>query len=107
MLRSFHYAAHYGLLESRTVRPVDQDVLESYADLWSTRASQVFFGAYLEKSGSATFIPKDQEDLQFLLRSFLIVKALYELRYELNNRPKWVAIPLRGILSLLDERTKK
>jgi maltose alpha-D-glucosyltransferase/alpha-amylase len=107
MLRSFHYAAHYGLLESRTVRPVDQDVLESYADLWSTRASQVFLGAYLEKSGSATFIPKDQEDLQFLLRSFLIVKALYELRYELNNRPKWVAIPLRGILSLLDERAKK
>ena len=42
MLRSFNYAAHHGLLESRTVRPVDQPTLETYADLWSTRASQVF-----------------------------------------------------------------
>jgi maltose alpha-D-glucosyltransferase/alpha-amylase len=104
MLRSFHYAAHYGLLESRTVRPVDQEVLESYADLWATRASQVFLGAYLEKSGNALFIPKEKENLQLLLRSFLIVKAMYELRYELNNRPKWIAIPLRGILSLLNEK---
>jgi maltose alpha-D-glucosyltransferase / alpha-amylase len=106
MLRSFHYAAHYGLLESRTVRPVDQEVLESYADLWSARASQVFLGAYLDKAGEASFVPKEREDLQSLVRSFLIAKALYELRYELNNRPKWVAIPLRGILSLLDDKTK-
>jgi maltose alpha-D-glucosyltransferase/alpha-amylase len=62
----------------------------------------VFLAAYLEKAGSAVFIPKDQDDLRLLLRSFLILKALYELRYELNNRPKWVAIPMRGILRLLD-----
>ena len=103
MLRSFNYAAHHGLLESRTIRPVDQTTLEAYADLWSTRASQVFLTAYLERAGNAVFIPHDQDDLRLLLRSFLIVKALYELRYELNNRPKWVAIPLRGILRLLDE----
>jgi maltose alpha-D-glucosyltransferase/alpha-amylase len=103
MLRSFNYAAHHGLLESRTIRLVDQPTLEGYADLWSTRASQVFLKNYLDKAAGAPFIPKSQEDLRFLLRSFLILKALYELRYELNNRPKWVAIPLRGILSLLDE----
>jgi maltose alpha-D-glucosyltransferase/alpha-amylase len=103
MLRSFNYAAHHGLLESRTIRPVDQTILEAYADLWSTRASQVFLKAYLEKAGSAVFVPQHQDDLRLLLKSFLILKALYELRYELNNRPKWVAIPLRGILRLLDE----
>ena len=102
MVRSFNYAAHHGLLESRTIRPVDQTILEGYADLWSTRASQVFLTSYLKKADSAVFIPKDQDDLRLLLRSFLILKALYELRYELNNRPKWVAIPLRGILRLLD-----
>src|SRR5882724_9227392 len=48
MLRSFHYAAHYGLLGSRTVRPADQAVLEAYADLWSVRAGQVFLTAYRE-----------------------------------------------------------
>ena len=102
MLRSFNYAAHHGLLESRTVRPVDQPTLETYADIWSTRASQVFIIAYLDKAANASFIPKDREDLRLLLRSFLILKALYELRYELNNRPKWVAIPLRGLLGLID-----
>jgi maltose alpha-D-glucosyltransferase/alpha-amylase len=103
MLRSFNYAAHHGLLESRTIRPVDQATLEAYADLWSTRASQVFLRAYLEKASNAVFVPKDQDDLKLLLRCFLILKALYELRYELNNRPKWVPIPLRGILKLLEE----
>jgi maltose alpha-D-glucosyltransferase/alpha-amylase len=102
MLRSFNYAAHHGLLESRTIRPVDQATLETYADLWSTRASQVFLAAYLNRAANASFVPQDREDLRLLLRSFLILKALYELRYELNNRPKWVAIPLRGILGLID-----
>jgi maltose alpha-D-glucosyltransferase/alpha-amylase len=101
MLRSFNYAAHQGLFES--IRPIDQATLEAYADLWSTRASQVFLRAYLEKASNAVFVPKDQDDLKLLLRSFLILKALYELRYELNNRPQWVAIPLRGILSLIEE----
>jgi maltose alpha-D-glucosyltransferase/alpha-amylase len=103
MLRSFHYAANYGLLESRTVRPSDQGLLEDYADLWSARAGQAFLAAYLEKAAGAVFIPKNESDLRLLLRSFLILKALYELRYELNNRPKWIAIPLRGISKLLDE----
>jgi maltose alpha-D-glucosyltransferase / alpha-amylase len=103
MLRSFHYAAHYGLLESRTIRPQDRGTLEGYADLWSARSGQVFLGAYLERAGDAAFVPRDRADLKALLRSFLALKALYELRYELNNRPKWVAIPLRGLLNVLDE----
>jgi len=107
MLRSFHYAAHHRLLESRTVRPADQIGLEAFADLWSVRAGQVFLSAYREKAADAVFIPKDDSDFRFLLRSFLILKAMYELRYELNNRPKWVAIPLRGISKLLDEVASK
>jgi maltose alpha-D-glucosyltransferase / alpha-amylase len=106
MLRSFHYAAHYGLLESRTIRPQDREVLEGYADLWSTRAGQVFLGAYLTRAADAVFVPKDRAALKALLRTYLILKALYELRYELNNRPKWVAIPLRGILKVLEESGK-
>jgi maltose alpha-D-glucosyltransferase/alpha-amylase len=105
MLRSFHYAAHYGLLESRTVRPQDREMLDGYADLWAMRANQVFLGAYLERAGEATFVPKEQGALRLLLRSYLVLKASYELRYELNNRPKWVSIPLRGILKVLEENT--
>jgi maltose alpha-D-glucosyltransferase/alpha-amylase len=82
-------------------------VLEAYADLWSVRAGQVFLGAYKEKAADAAFLPKKESDYRLLLGSFLILKALYELRYELNNRPKWVAIPLRGISKLLDEVSPK
>ncbi|MBV8225523.1 MAG: hypothetical protein JO232_10080 [Verrucomicrobia bacterium] len=103
MLRSFNYAAHHGLLESRTIRPIDQLTLETYADLWSTRASQIFLTAYLDQVAGSGLVPKKQEDLQALLRSFLIHKALYELRYELNNRPNWIAIPLRGLSSLIHD----
>ena len=47
------------------------------------------------------FLPADQAQLRTLLRAYLLEKALYELRYELNNRPDWVKIPLEGILQLV------
>ncbi|MBV8585339.1 MAG: putative maltokinase, partial [Verrucomicrobia bacterium] len=103
MLRSFHYAAHYGLVESRSIAVDDRPGLPSFADIWATRAGQVFLGAYLERAGTAQFVPIDRADLRLLLRSFMIVKAMYELRYELNNRPKWVPIPLRGLLQMAAE----
>jgi maltose alpha-D-glucosyltransferase / alpha-amylase len=102
MLRSFHYAAHYSLFESRTVRPEDRPTLGAFADLWATRAGQVFLGAYLEAAANAVFVPFDRGDLRALLRSYSMLKAMYELRYELNNRPKWTAIPLRGLLQVME-----
>jgi maltose alpha-D-glucosyltransferase/alpha-amylase len=47
------------------------------------------------------FLPDDAEERRMLLDVFLLQKALYEVVYELNNRPDWVRIPLRGILSLV------
>ena len=73
---------------------------QKMSDLWATRAAQVFMTAYLETAGEASFVPADRTDLRLLLRSYAILKAMYELRYELNNRPKWTAIPLRGLLQL-------
>ena len=104
MFRSFHYVAHYGLLESRTVRPQDRETLGAFADLWSARASQAFLNAYLSAAAKASFVPADRADLRALLGSYAIYKALYELRYELNNRPKWAAIPLRGLLQLMGQK---
>jgi maltose alpha-D-glucosyltransferase / alpha-amylase len=40
------------------------------------------------------------EETQKLLDAYLLEKALYELLYELNNRPAWLHIPIAGILSL-------
>jgi maltose alpha-D-glucosyltransferase/alpha-amylase len=56
--------------------------------------------AYFRTAEGAPFLPADEETRQRLLEIFVLSKALYELRYEIDNRPSWVVIPLRGILSL-------
>ena len=37
-----------------------------------------------------------------MLSAYLLNKAAYEIGYELNNRPAWLAIPLKGILQLME-----
>jgi maltose alpha-D-glucosyltransferase/alpha-amylase len=49
----------------------------------------------------ATFVPQNAEDFQILLEAYLLDKAVYEIGYELNNRPDWVVIPIRGIKHIL------
>ena len=56
--------------------------------------------AYRNRTQGSQFLPADEESFRKLLAIFLMDKALYELSYELNNRPAWVRIPLMGILSL-------
>ena len=63
--------------------------------------SAAFLKAYLEVSGNSIFIPQDREELALLLDLYLLDKAVYELGYELNNRPAWVRIPMDGIAQLL------
>ena len=59
-----------------------------------------FLRAYRNTAQSAAFLPSSDDGFRKLLAIFLLDKALYELSYELNNRPTWVRIPLMGILSL-------
>ena len=49
----------------------------------------------------ASFLPARPEERSALLRAFLLEKALYEIRYEMNHRPEWLRIPLKGALELL------
>jgi maltose alpha-D-glucosyltransferase/alpha-amylase len=53
--------------------------------------------------GRAAFVPLEKRDRRMMLKAFLLEKAIYELGYELNNRPEWVVIPLKGIRNLLEE----
>jgi maltose alpha-D-glucosyltransferase/alpha-amylase len=97
MVRSFHYAAFYGLIQNPAVRPEDIPYLETWAEQWFHYVSGFFMQAYLEKTKGSAFIPDSKEDFDILIQTFLLEKAIYELGYELNNRPDWVRIPLRGI----------
>ncbi|MEZ5318287.1 MAG: maltose alpha-D-glucosyltransferase [Vicinamibacterales bacterium] len=104
MLRSFHYAAHHGLADlvvRGVARREDADRLAGWADDWSIAAGRVFLAAYLAKVDAAGFMPRDADELRILLEGFLLEKAVYELGYELNNRPDWVSLPLRGLTRLL------
>ncbi len=103
MLRSFHYAAYAPLLQEGNAKRSSYEELGSWAQYWQRWVSAAFLKSYLEVSGNAIFIPKGREELALLLDLYLLDKAVYELGYELNNRPSWVRIPLDGISQLLQD----
>jgi maltose alpha-D-glucosyltransferase/alpha-amylase len=72
-----------------------------FVENWYHYMSGFFMKAYLDTVAASPFIPKNKEDLETLMTTFLLEKAIYELNYELNNRPGWVMIPLRGIKALM------
>jgi trehalose synthase-fused probable maltokinase len=89
MLRSFAYAASAASL----LRGVDP-----LAD-WEEHAREEFLEGYLSTVDPG-LIPAGSA-MDKLLAVFELEKAVYELRYELNNRPEWVKIPVAGILRML------
>jgi maltose alpha-D-glucosyltransferase/alpha-amylase len=101
MIRSFHYAAHSALMAHGSVRPEDSIRLEAWTEAWYGAVSGVFLNSYLFETQGESFIPQGRKEFETLLRCFLLEKAVYELGYELNNRPDQVIIPLRGIERLL------
>jgi maltose alpha-D-glucosyltransferase/alpha-amylase len=104
MLRSFHYAAYtslFGHLGSAVVRPEDLAALEPWARIWNIWISATFLSSYLQNAARGGFLPANRDDFNIVLNTYLLEKALYELGYELNNRPDWVRVPITGILQLL------
>ena len=97
MIRSFHYAAY-----ATEVEIPDRLLLEKWATYWTTAVSAAYLDAYFQTAGSTPSVPQSDKERKSLLDTFLLQKALYEVTYELNNRPDWVSIPLRGVLSLFD-----
>jgi maltose alpha-D-glucosyltransferase/alpha-amylase len=100
MLRSFSYAGQ-AALQSERIAPEKLARLEEWARFWVDSVSAAFLKSYLATAGPASFVPQTRDDLELQLTTMLLEKALYELRYELNMRPDWVRIPLRGILDLV------
>ncbi|HPB67716.1 MAG TPA: maltose alpha-D-glucosyltransferase [Candidatus Omnitrophota bacterium] len=101
MLRSFHYAAYGALFLRKGVREDDPAFLEWCADFWYAHVSQIFLKSYFEALEGTQVLPRKKTERDVLLDVFLLDKAIYELAYELNNRPDWVLIPLRGIRHIL------
>lgn len=94
MMRSIHYAAFGKILLNENYREQDLETLEAWAEQWQHYVARYYMGAYLERTGEKEFT----EEHEVLIRTFLLEKAVYELGYELNGRPDWAIVPLRGIL---------
>jgi maltokinase len=92
MLRSFAYAASASELQRGLTAP----------EGWEERARESFLAGYLEAVDSV-LMPPGEPPTRTMLSIFELEKAVYELRYELNNRPDWVGIPVAGIARLLEE----
>ncbi|HLY42976.1 MAG TPA: maltose alpha-D-glucosyltransferase [Terracidiphilus sp.] len=105
MLRSFSYAAHAGLegfapVATEAGHPHRAESLTAWAVFWENSVSTSFLQAYRETiSANSALLPSPVQS-QAMLAAYMLEKALYELLYELNNRPDWLHIPLAGILAL-------
>ncbi len=104
MVRSFSYAA-YAALTAATVAgtPTTGEALTGWADVWQLWVSRAFVQEYRSAMHGSGLVPESDEGFDGWLGALTLDKALYELGYELDNRPDWVRIPLVGILKLLDE----
>jgi maltokinase len=94
MLRSFAYAAS-ALEREGAAAP----------EGWEDRARASFLDGYLS-AVEPSLLPAGQQAIDKLLQIFELEKAVYELRYEMNNRPDWIPIPVAGITRLLEEETR-
>jgi maltose alpha-D-glucosyltransferase/alpha-amylase len=111
MMLSFHYAAQVALLKQAEHGSLQESQMKSaasWARYWSAWVGARFVKAYLDSSRSAPYIPSSEAGLHILLEAALLRNAIYEVGFELNNRPDWVRIPLLAILELMStvENTK-
>jgi maltose alpha-D-glucosyltransferase/alpha-amylase len=104
MVRSISYAALTALGAATETRPEDAKRLAPWAAFWEAWVNAAFLRAYLGATRGAPFMPAPR-DLEVVLRAWVLDKALYELAYELNNRPAWVHIPLAGLRQLHSRTT--
>ncbi|MBD3347448.1 MAG: maltose alpha-D-glucosyltransferase [Chitinivibrionales bacterium] len=101
MVRSFHYAGHAAILRNTHLSEEMKDLLIQWIKSWYRCVSGIFLSSYFRTMDKSAIVPQNIEQRTLLLKAFLLEKAVYELGYELNSRPQWVTIPIKGINELL------
>jgi maltose alpha-D-glucosyltransferase/alpha-amylase len=106
MIRSFHYAVCAKLYFSSETKNIDPQRLQKSADRWYKLITDAYVDAYMQTMGDISVTFGNRTEMNFLLQLHLLEKAVYELGYELNGRPDWIKIPLKGIQQVLFEIEK-
>jgi maltose alpha-D-glucosyltransferase / alpha-amylase len=102
MLCSFDYVARAAVERVATVTSGPRDVLSRYALAWRDAATAAFMTAYRESARGMPSYPQEPSEAKCILDLFMLEKSCYELRYEVANRPGWIAIPIRVLNGLHD-----
>ncbi|GAA4457642.1 maltose alpha-D-glucosyltransferase [Rurimicrobium arvi] len=100
MIRSFNYAAYNSILLENNQEEAEPELLHQMQQ-WQQYMSEVFLDAYIETVQGTPLVPEDRNDLMQLLQIFILEKAVYELAYELNNRPDWALVPIKAIHAII------
>jgi maltose alpha-D-glucosyltransferase/alpha-amylase len=103
MIRSLEEVAHFALNDER-VRGEDRTALEPWASFWSRWVAAAFLRAYREVATAGGFLPDSHDELAVLLDFYLIKRAVNDLRHGLEQHSAAVAVPLQGLLQLLEAR---
>jgi maltose alpha-D-glucosyltransferase/alpha-amylase len=104
MIRSFDYAAVTAVRRLAETRVAAEPRMAELAESWRQRAVDGFRAAYRKTMRGCRSYPENKKQANNLIAFFTLEKAVYEVSYELANRPSWVDIPLQGILSILNRR---
>ncbi|MGC1887928.1 MAG: maltose alpha-D-glucosyltransferase [Stellaceae bacterium] len=101
MIRSFDYASFTAVRQLAEARPAAEPIMLQLAEAWRQRAVDGFRAAYRKAMRGCPAYPTSKSQARRMLAFFTLEKAIYEISYELANRPAWVDIPLRGVLGVL------
>lgn len=101
LFRSFHYAIYATIFNNKDKYPYEQHELFAAGELLFNYMVGVFLDTYIEKAQEGNLNIGYSKEIAFLLKYCILEKAVYELGYELNSRPRWAVIPLRGIASIM------
>jgi maltose alpha-D-glucosyltransferase/alpha-amylase len=107
MLRSLHYVANSEILIRDSAHTMSANEVREHETsmqwlrFWYAEAAGAFLRGYFAATANSSFLAPIAQELEELLDAFLLEKAIYELEYEMNNRPGWAEIPLRGLMDLL------
>jgi maltose alpha-D-glucosyltransferase/alpha-amylase len=98
MVRSFHYASAAALRDGR-LRVDDASRLQAWAPPWAHWVSASFLGGYLDRAGGTALVPRRDDNLELLFEFCVLEQCVRELGRDLDHRPEWLEVPLRGLLA--------
>ena len=102
LFRSFHYAIYSTIFNHQEEYSKDKEELFEFGELLYKYFISVFLETYRAVTQEANLSIGYTNERVYLLKYCLLEKAIYELGYELNSRPKWTIIPLKGIANIMN-----